>query len=74
MAPEPADRSPLRWTLPLAWIALSAAWAAVILITGQIAWPLALWILTTVGPLTVLERRRRATAIETHERRHDPPG
>lgn len=43
-----------------AWLALSAAWAAVILITDQIAWPIALWTLTTLGGLTWLRTRNKA--------------
>jgi hypothetical protein len=33
---------------------MSALWAVVIIVTDQLAWPLALWIATTVGPLTYL--------------------
>lgn len=36
---------------------MSAAWAVVIFTTDQLAWPLALWIATTVGPLTALKTR-----------------
>lgn len=54
-------RSTLRHALPLAWLALSAAWAGVIFVTDQVAWPLALWIATTVGPLAALDRRYRHT-------------
>lgn len=43
--------------LPLAWLAMSAAWAVVIIVTEYPAWPLALWIATTVGPLTAIGRR-----------------
>lgn len=59
LAPEPARRSTLRRVLPFAWLALSATWAAVIVVTDQLAWPLALWIATTVGPLTALDKRHR---------------
>lgn len=45
-----------RW-LPFLWLALSAFWAAVILITNAPARPLAVWIATMLGPLTVLQRR-----------------
>ena len=55
----PARRSTTRRVLPLAWLALSATWAAVIVVTDQLAWPLVLWIATTVGPLTALDRRDR---------------
>ena len=48
------------WRLvPWLWLALSAGWAVVILVTDQLAWPLALWVATTLGPLTVWEKRRR---------------
>ncbi len=63
VTPEPARRSTLRRVLPFAWLALSAMWAAVILITDQLAWPLALWIATTVGPLTALDRRSRHHSV-----------
>ncbi len=58
---EPADRSTLRRILPFAWLAFSAVWAAVIIVTDQLAWPLALWIATTVGPLTALDKRHHRT-------------
>jgi len=41
-----------RRTIALFWLVLSATWAVVIFATDQLAWPLALWIATTVGPLT----------------------
>jgi hypothetical protein len=65
VTPEPADRSTLRRVLPFAWLALSATWAAVIIVTDQLAWPLALWIATTVGPLTALDRRHRHHSVAT---------
>ena len=43
--------------LPWLWLGLSAAWAVVIVATDQPAWPLALWIAATVGPLTSLRTR-----------------
>jgi hypothetical protein len=48
--------------LPWMWLGLSVAWAVVILVTDQLAWPLALWIATTVGPLAALQARRDATS------------
>ncbi len=45
---------PLRHALPWLWLAMSLAWAVVIVVTEHLAWPLALWIATTVGPLTYL--------------------
>ncbi len=62
--PQPASltqdrnsRARLTTALPWLWIALSALWAVIILTTGQLAWPLALWIATTLGPLTALRSR-----------------
>ena len=50
-------RTHLLSALPWLWLGLSAAWAVVIFVTDQLAWPLALWIATTVGPLTALKAR-----------------
>ncbi|MDW3178707.1 MAG: hypothetical protein R8J94_15050 [Acidimicrobiia bacterium] len=47
-------RAHLLKALPWLWLGMSAAWAVVIFTTDQLAWPLALWIATTVGPLTAL--------------------
>ena len=43
--------------LPWLWLGMSAAWAVVIFTTDQLAWPLALWVATTVGPLTAIKTR-----------------
>lgn len=48
-------RAHLLNALPSLWLGMSAAWAVVIFTTDQLAWPLALWIATTVGPLTALK-------------------
>lgn len=50
------DRSTSRTlqALPWLWLAMSLLWAVVIIVTDQLAWPLALWIATTLGPLTYL--------------------
>jgi hypothetical protein len=50
-------RTHLLKALPWLWLGLCAAWAVVIFVTDQLAWPLALWIATTVGPLTALKAR-----------------
>ena len=50
-------RTHLLHALPWLWLGFSAAWAVVILVTDELAWPLALWIATTVGPLTALKTR-----------------
>jgi hypothetical protein len=36
---------------------MSAIWAVVIIATDHPAWPLAIWIAATVGPLTAVGRR-----------------
>ena len=51
-----SSRSGVRQGVPWAWLALSLGWAVVIIVTDRLAWPLALWIATTVGPLTYLSR------------------
>ncbi|MEM9517320.1 MAG: hypothetical protein AAGA42_20905 [Actinomycetota bacterium] len=52
---------------------MSAAWAVVIIVTDQLAWPLALWIATTVGPLTALATRLDLPAAPSRERPHACP-
>ena len=56
MRPEPAfvERTFLERSLPWLWLAMSAAWAAAMFVTETPEWPIALWIATTVGPLTLL--------------------
>jgi hypothetical protein len=56
-AGDAVRRTRLLNALPFLWLGLSAAWAVVILVTDQLAWPLALWIATTVVPLTALKTR-----------------
>lgn len=58
LTPEPERRSAMLRVLPVAWLALSVAWVTVILVTDQVAWPLALWVATTLVPVTAIERRR----------------
>ena len=48
--------------LPWLWLGLSVVWAVIIIVTDQLAWPLALWIATTVGPLVALKARRETRA------------
>jgi hypothetical protein len=55
-APPPSRRRNLR-PLVFAWLALSVCWAGVIIVTDALAWPLALWIATTLGPLTMVRSR-----------------
>ena len=56
-AGDAVRRTRLLNALPWLWLGLSAAWAVVVFVTDQVAWPLALWIATTVGPLTALKTR-----------------
>ena len=54
----PADRrTRTRSALPWMWLGLSVAWVLLIVVTGQPAWPLAVWIATTVVPLTAITAR-----------------
>lgn len=61
-AGDKGRRARLLNALPWLWLGMSAAWAAVIFSTDQVAWPLALWIATTVGPLTALNSRLNSQA------------
>ncbi|MGK0225794.1 MAG: hypothetical protein ACI8XD_000603 [Thermoproteota archaeon] len=54
---DQSSRARLATALPWLWIALSALSAVIILTTNQLAWPLAFWIVTTLGPLTALRSR-----------------
>lgn len=58
---SPDDQAPSRRgdlkLLAFGWLALSVFWAGVILVTDAPAWPLALWIATTLGPLTLWRSR-----------------
>jgi hypothetical protein len=65
---EPARGPTMQRVVPFAWLALSAAWAAVIVATDQVAWPLAIWIAATLGPLTAIERRHRRSDATTTSR------
>lgn len=49
--------------VPWLWFAMSLVWAVVIIVTGQLAWPLALWVATTVGPLTYLEKPKPESSL-----------
>ncbi len=61
MAPEPTrQQERIQRLLPWLWLGLSMAWAVVIFVTDQLAWPLALWIATTLGPLTYLQSQTRS--------------
>lgn len=63
-----ARRAHLVNALPWLWLGMSAAWAVVIVTTDRLAWPLALWIATTVGPLTALRTRLNSQAVPQGDR------
>lgn len=54
--------------LAFGWLALSLFWAGVIIVTDALAWPLALWIATTLGPLTLLRSRIDNTSGDRPDR------
>ncbi len=49
-------RARLRRAVPWLWLALSALWAVVVIVTDVPAWPLAVWIAATLGPITYVQR------------------
>ncbi len=52
-----------RRTWHVVWVvASSVIWAAVIIDTGDVGWPLGMWLLTTIVPLH--ESRRRNESAE----------
>lgn len=59
IAGETASR--LRKAVPWLWLSMSLAWAVVIIVTDEFAWPLALWVATTLGPLTYLSKSRSSS-------------
>ena len=65
LQPDRSSRARLATALPWLWVALSALWAVIIFTTDQLAWPLALWIATTLGPLTALRSRLNRSAEPT---------
>lgn len=59
---ERPRRSLLLRFLPVVWLALSAVWVVVVIVTDRPAWPLAIWIAITIVPVTATERRQRRRA------------
>ena len=53
---SPASNTGWRRAIPFLWLAFSAGWAIVIFVTDTLAWPLALWVAATLGPLTAFQR------------------
>ena len=54
--------------LPWLWLGVSAAWAALVFVTEQPAWPLAVWVATTLGPITVVKSRLDSKVATEKER------
>lgn len=59
--PTTGQERRLQASLPWLWLFISAIWAAIIIATETAAWPLAAWIATTLGPLTLLRNRTKST-------------
>jgi membrane protease YdiL (CAAX protease family) len=71
--PAAGQSSPRRKLWPAAWIIVSSLiWAAVMIDTGEIAWPLAVWMATTFAPLSVLGARRKAEEAADASRFEEP--
>ena len=58
-----------RRVVPWLWLAISLAWVVAIIVTDEQAWPLALWIAATVGPLSYLSKSNRKEV--TNDRPHE---
>lgn len=52
-----SGRDRIMSAMPWLSLAISAIWLVVIFVTDLPAWPLALWIAISLGPLTVLRSR-----------------
>lgn len=52
-----SGRARTRTAVPWLWLGLSVAWLVLIVVTDLPAWPLAVWIAATVGPLAALMNR-----------------
>ena len=59
MQPESTTtrRSRLMGAGPWLWLGISAVWAAVVFAAELAAWPLAIWVAITLGPLMLLRNR-----------------
>ena len=64
-----ASKVRLRRALPWLWFGMSLVWAVAIVVTDQLAWPLALWIATTVGPLTYLRNSNHQSVSQEPDRK-----
>lgn len=62
----------LRRIMPWAWLAISVASAAVIVITEMDGLWLAVWIAATLGAVTYVDRARRRTALASPDTKDTP--
>ena len=62
-------RNNVQRAIPFLWLALSAGWLVVLFVTDIPAWPLAIWIATTLGPLSALQRKAAAPSETTKRSR-----
>ena len=63
---QDAPSGSVRRRLPeVGFIAASIIWAAVMIDTGDIAWPLAMWVGTALTPLALYRRRAREQQLST---------
>jgi len=76
MPPESTNEQSFlqRNALPLGWIVSSLIWAAVMIDTGEIGWPLAVWMATTFAPLSLLASRERAAKLRGDHTSAAPDG
>ncbi|MGB7979695.1 MAG: hypothetical protein WCF36_02755 [Candidatus Nanopelagicales bacterium] len=62
----PAPAGLIRRHLPeIGFVAASIIWAAVMIDTGDIVWPLAVWVGTALVPLSLHRRKLRAERTST---------
>lgn len=52
---ETATIGSLRHWTPFVWLAVLLIWVALVFVTDKPAWPLAVWIAFTIGPLAALQ-------------------
>ncbi len=66
MTPPPAPAARARFSRAhLLFLAASVIWAAVMIDTGDIAWPLAVWVGTALVPMLLHKRKLRDQRAST---------
>lgn len=61
-----------RWT-PVVWLVVLVVWVALLVVTDQPAWPLAVWIALTIGPVTMQQASSDTVPPETVQSDTVPP-